>query len=259
MGIPSGCKSHLAHRSAICCYATYCPFSCRKRFWSYDKPDFTSIHKTMALRALEVQVQGTAGLLCSNVQYSDPLGDYCKQKQYFTDKKGKAKTDGVHTATRILDWLFSGYWMEEGTVEVDEANNEVGFEGFARPYMPGANFQRCLRNAATKWKLGKDVLRSVVVTNNPELVFDGPKNAVDMFNFRQPKLQLAAFTGRGVWVNRLFLPDWSAKFDLTLDDEIMGVDQVRRIANMAGKAEGLGTWRPRYGRFSVTNIEEVEL
>jgi hypothetical protein len=129
--------------------------------------------------------------------------------------------------------------MEEGTVEVDEANNEVGFEGFARPYMPGANFQRCLRNAATKWKLGKDVLRSVVVTNNPELIFDGPKDAVDMFNYREPKLQLAAFTGRGVWVNRLFLPDWSAKFDLTLDDEIMGVDQLRRIANMAGKAEGL--------------------
>ena len=213
----------------------------------------------MALRPLEVQVQGTAGLLCSNVQYSDPLGDYCKQKQYFTDKKGKAKTDGVHTAVRILDWLFSGYWMEEGTVEVDEANNEVGFEGFARPYMPGANFQRCLRNAATKWKLGKDVLRSVVVTNNPELIFDGPKDAVDMFNYREPKLQLAAFTGRGVWVNRLFLPDWSAKFDLTLDDEIMGVDQLRRIANMAGKAEGLGTWRPRYGRFAVTDIQEVEL
>ena len=213
----------------------------------------------MALRALEVQVQGTAGLLCSNVQYSDPLGDYCKQKQYFTDKKGKAKTDGVHTAVRILDWLFSGYWMEEGTVEVDEANNEVGFEGFARPYMPGANFQRCLRNAATKWKLGKDVLRSVVVTNNPELIFDGPKDAVEMFNYREPKLQLAAFTGRGVWVNRLFLPDWSAKFDLTLDDEIMGVDQLRRIANMAGKAEGLGTWRPRYGRFAVTDTQEVEL
>ena len=94
-------------------------------------------------------MQGTAGLLCSNVQYSDPLGDYCKQKQYFTDKKGKAKTDGVHQAVRILDWLFSGYWMEEGSVEIDEANNEeVGFEGFARPYMPGANFQRCLRNAA---------------------------------------------------------------------------------------------------------------
>ena len=99
----------------------------------------------------------------------------------------------------------------------------------------------------------------MVVTNNPELEFDGPKDALSMINHRAPKLQLAAFTGRGVWVNRLFLPDWSTTFELTLDDEIMGVDQLRRIANMAGKAEGLGTWRPRYGRFAVTNIEEVEL
>jgi len=27
---------------------------------------------------------------------------------------------------------------------------------------------------------------------------------------------------------------------------------------MAGKAEGLGTWRPRYGRFEVTEIKEVD-
>ena len=79
-----------------------------------------------------------------------------------------------------------------------------------------------------------------------------------MINSRDPKLQLAAFTGRGVWVNRLYLPVWSATFDLTLDDEIMGVDQLRQIANMAGKAEGLGTWRPRYGRFAVTEIEVAE-
>ena len=28
---------------------------------------------------------------------------------------------------------------------------------------------------------------------------------------------------------------------------------------MAGKSAGLGTWRPRYGRFQVNQIEEIEL
>ena len=37
----------------------------------------------------------------------------------------------------------------------------------------------------------------------------------------------------------------------------MDADQLRRIANMAGKSEGLGTWRPRFGRFAVTEINEV--
>ena len=212
----------------------------------------------MSQRNLEITVQGINGLLCSNVAYSDPLGDYAKYKQFFTDKKGKAKTDGVHRAVRVLDWLLSGYWMKEGKVNVDEGENTVDFEGFSRPYMPSANFQKCLRNAATKWKLGKDVLRSVIVHNNPELEYDGPKDAIEMINHREPKLQLAAFTGRGGWVNRLYLPNWKARFQVLLDDELMGMDQLRRIAIMAGKAEGLGTWRPRYGRFEVTEIKEVD-
>ena len=79
-------------------------------------------------------VEGTAGLLLSNVAYSDPLGDFQPMKAYFTDKKGKAKTDGVHRAVRTLDWLFSGYWRNEGEVAVDEGENAVGFEGFQNPY-----------------------------------------------------------------------------------------------------------------------------
>jgi len=211
----------------------------------------------LSIRTLEMTVEGTASLLCSNVAYCDPLGDYAPKKSYFTDKKGKAKTEGVHIAVRTLDWLFSGYWRNEGNVEVDEAENMVGFEGFSDPYMPGANLQRCLRNAAAKWKLGKDTLRAIVVTNNPDIEYDGPRDAVEMFNSRTPKFQLCSFTGRGVWVNRLLIPTWRAVFELTLDDEIMGTDQLRRIANMAGKSEGLGTWRPRYGRFQVTDISEL--
>lgn len=212
----------------------------------------------MSIRTLQMTVEGTAGLLLSNVAYSDPLGDFQPMKAYFTDKKGKAKTDGVHRAVRTLDWLFSGYWRNEGEVAVDEAENAVGFEGFQNPYLPGANLQRCLRNAAAKWKLGKDTLRAILVTNNPDIEYDGPRDAVEMFNSRTPKFQLCSFTGRGVWVNRLMIPAWSAQFELTLDDEIMGADQLRRIANMAGKSEGLGTWRPRFGRFQVTDITETE-
>lgn len=212
----------------------------------------------MSIRTLELTVTGTAGLLLSNVANSDPLGESAKQKAFFSGKRKKSDDD--HRALRVLDWIFSGYWKQQGEVVIDEVENQVGFVGFAQPYLPGANFQRCLRNAATKWKLGKDVLRAVVVINNPDIEYDGPVDAVEMFNSRAPKYQLSAFTSRGVWVNRLLLPQWSATFQVTLDDEILSVDQLRRIANMAGKAEGLGTWRPRYGRFAIDGeITEIDL
>ena len=212
----------------------------------------------MSIRTLQIPVTGTAGLLLSNVANSDPLGEGAKQKAFFSGKKKKSDDD--HRALRVLDWIFSGYWKQQGEVVIDEAENQVGFDGFDGLYLPGANFQRCLRNAATKWKLGKDVLRSVVVINNPNIEYDGPTDAVGLFNSRNPKYQLAAFTSRGVWVNRLMIPEWSATFQLTLDDEILSVDQLRRIVNMAGKAEGLGTWRPRFGRFVVGGeITEIDL
>ncbi len=43
----------------------------------------------MALNSYQVTVNGTAGLLCSNVQNSDPLGEGAKQKAFFSSKKKK--------------------------------------------------------------------------------------------------------------------------------------------------------------------------
>ena len=216
----------------------------------------------MTQRFVNISVQGTTPLLCGNVNYSDPIGQHQKTKKFFTDKKGNAKTEGVHRAIRILDWLYSGYWKKEGKVTVDESENSVSFEGFSNPYLPAANLQKCLKEAAKKWKLGKDVSRAIFVDTNPEINFGAKKpeekDALNLINSREPKYQLAAFTRRGVWVNRLLFPNWSATFHLIIDDELMGMDQLRRIANMAGKAEGLGTWRPRYGRFVVTNLQEVD-
>ena len=123
--------------------------------------------------------------------------------------------------------------------------------------MPGANFLRCLRNAATKWKLGKDVLRSVVVTNDPLIEYEGSKDALEMYTKDQNFFSNTAFTSRGVWVQRLLFPDWKCTFELMVDDEILSVSQLNRIITMAGKAEGLGTWRPRFGRFSASELVEV--
>ena len=211
-------------------------------------------------KTYSVTVEGTAPLMLSNVEYSDPLGEPAKQKKQFTDKKGKSKTDDVHRVVRTLDWLYSGYWKEEGKCIVDPEDNTVAFDGFSTPYLPGANFQRSLRDAATNWKLGKTSKSAIIVYSNPEIEFDGPKDAVEMFNSREPKLQHAASTSRGVWVNRICIPaGWLCTYELNLNTELLEVSDLKKICVMAGKSAGLGTWRPRYGRFQVNQIEEIEL
>ena len=101
----------------------------------------------MAIRRFEVELEGTAGLLLSNNLCSDPLSDAAKIKKHFTGKRTKADAD--HQNLRVIDWAYSGYWSTPGEVLIDDASNTVSFEGFADPYLPSQNFQRCLRNGAT--------------------------------------------------------------------------------------------------------------
>ena len=60
------------------------------------------------------------------------------------------------------------------------------------------------------------------------------------------------------WVTRLILPKWAIKYTVTIDDERISVEDLVRIADTAGRFEGLGTWRPRYGRFGAV-LNEIDV
>ena len=60
------------------------------------------------------------------------------------------------------------------------------------------------------------------------------------------------------WVTRLIIPQWSVTYQVTVDDDRISVDSLERIIGAAGRFEGLGTWRPRFGRF-VGTLNELEV
>ena len=208
----------------------------------------------MAIRHFEAAVTGTAPLLLSNNLCSDPLSQAAKDKKFFTSKR--TKSDDDHTALRLIDWVHSGYWAQPGKVVIDDVENSVNFEGFADLTLPSQNFARCLRNGATAFKLGKEVARALIIENEPLINYDGPRTASEMI--RQSQFVLTSPVVRMKvtnWVTRLILPAWSVKYRLTVDDERISVDDLERICQTAGRFEGLGTWRPRYGRFSTELTE----
>jgi len=210
----------------------------------------------MAIRRFEAAVTGTAPLLLSNNLCSDPLSQAAKDKKFFTSKR--TKSDDDHMALRLIDWVHSGYWTQPGKVVIDDIENSVNFEGFADLTLPSQNFARCLRNGATAFKLGKEVARALIVENEPLINYDGPRTASEMisqgrFVLTSPVVRMKVTN----WVTRLILPAWSVNYQLTIDDERISVDDLERICQTAGRFEGLGTWRPRYGRFS-TELKELD-
>ena len=105
----------------------------------------------MATKSYQVTVEGVNPLICSNVQSSDPLKTESTFRAIFHTKRNKTLKD--HQALQALDWIQSGYWDNQGQIDIDEDENTVEFKGFSDPILPGANFLRCLRQgAATGWK-----------------------------------------------------------------------------------------------------------
>lgn len=208
----------------------------------------------MAFRRFELTIQGTRPLIFGNPCEMDPLGIHKAATDYFTSLK---KNRNEH-ALRRLKWLFSGYWGTEGDFIYGPAlDGDSKFTGFTDPYLPAQNLQRCIRDGATAWKLGKDTKRAIVVENDAELIYDGPRDAELMYE--DPRFVSVAPTGRGVVAVRLRLPQWSATYKLLVNDEIIDPTTLAKIIDRAGIAEGLGTWRPANGRFNVTQLDEVEV
>lgn len=208
----------------------------------------------MSLRRFELTIEGTRPLICSNPCTVDPLGPHAAAIKYFTALK---KNRNEH-ALRRLHWLFSGYWSTEGEFVYGSAlDGDSKFSGFAEPFLPAQNLQRCIRDGAVAWKLGKDTKRAIVVEGDADLLYDGPRDAGEMY--ADPRFVSIASTGRGVMAVRLRLPQWTATYRMLVHDEIIDPQTLAKIIDRAGIAEGLGTWRPANGRFQVAQLDEVEM
>lgn len=208
----------------------------------------------MAFRRFQLTIEGTRPIILSNPCTVDTLSPQSIAIKYYT---GLKKNRNEH-ALRRLNWLFSGYWLEEGEfVYGADLDGESDFSGYSDPYLPAQSLQRCIRDGATAWKLGKDTFRAIVVENDAHLEYDGPKDARLMYDDK--RFVSSARTKRGTIAVRVRIPQWSASYSMLVNDEIIDPMTLAKIIDRAGIAEGLGTWRPMHGRFQVTSLEEVEV
>lgn len=208
----------------------------------------------MAFRRFELTLEGDRPLILSNPCTVDPLGIHAEAIKYFTQMKKNRN----EYALRRLHWLFSGYWGTEGEfIYGPKLDGDSKFSGFSDPFIPAQNLQRCIRDGATAWKLGKDTKRAIVVEGDAPLVYDGPRDAELMYE--DPRFVSSAPTKRGTMAVRVRIPHWSATYRLLVNDEIIDPMTLAKILDRAGIAEGLGTWRPFHGRFHVVQMDELEV
>lgn len=189
---------------------------------------------------VRLELTGKTKLLCHNVQLSDPDNRFAQEMAQIHSKR--KKTDDDRRAIERLEW-YGGLYIADG------------MDG---PVIPTANIRRCLTETAKITRQGKQVERSVFFTDLfVPLVYDGPRD-IDAL-FKRPehhdRASVRVGTSRIMRVRPCF-PRWALVAEAELLEDVMDLDDLARIVDRAGLAEGLGDNRRNgYGRF--TGVVEV--
>lgn len=186
-------------------------------------------------------ITGTAPLLMNSGEVDVDSEQY-RAYELLGQKKRKSLDDKARL--RELEWSLCLYLDEE-----------LG------PFVPAKNVQELLRAAATKWRKGEEIKRSLVVPQfRLPLVYDGPRDHAGLWEagFRYTTMVANAGAGSGrVQRCRPKFSDWSLVAELAYDPEELDFDFLVLVAERA-KKYGLGDYRPLFGSFEAT-LERGEL
>lgn len=179
---------------------------------------------------------------------------------------GQLQLDTLQEATRkqtgspdySLEWLHTMYVTPEGYL-----------------YQPANHIEGALQKAAANFKMKgkagktwKDAMRAYAYVQPDMIVHRWQGEAVHAPGaelLQQPTEHLSVKVMRvkvkqaAVARARLEIgAGWELHFRIEVIDDQLRAEVLREILNEAGRAAGIGDYRPRYGRFQVTRFEEVE-
>jgi hypothetical protein len=192
------------------------------------------------MKSFVMTLTGTMPVLMHNARLANPLDPATKTLKKLTSKR--TKTDADHLDIARAEFVGGLYH-----------DTEMG------PYIPGPNVHACLVEGAKKLKFGKKVKEGVLITSlvNP-LAYGGPRSVEDLWddaNFRH-EASVKVGTARTMRCRPMF-NNWKLQCDGIYDEEVLDFEQLKDIADRAGRFVGLGDWRPMYGRFTSV-VEEGE-
>ena len=175
---------------------------------------------------------GTSALLMNSGEV-DREGEQYRAFVQLSQKSKKSLDD--ESRLREMEWAMRIY-----------LDPEIG------PFIPGKNIKEMLRSAATKWRRGEDVKRSlIVVQHRLPLIYEGPRDQQGLWDagYRYTAMVSNAGISRGRVVRcRPCFEEWAIEAQLAWDPEDIDYDFLQIIVERSRKF-GLGDYRPEFGSF----------
>ena len=190
----------------------------------------------MAWKTMKFRLTGDCPMLMHNGQLANPLSASSKALKRVTSKR--AKTDADHERMAELEYHGSLYLTDDG------------------PVLPGECVEAAIGEGAKKTKEGKLAKSCCFVPQHSRLEYEGPRDAAKLFEHEDFKLVAPVRVGTNrVMRTRPMFKEWAATVDVSYEDSVVNGEQIVRWVAVAGTLVGVGDWRPRYGRFTATEID----
>lgn len=191
------------------------------------------------MKTITFKLSGEAPLIMHADTLVDPFHELAREKKRLTSKKMNKTDDDLRRIDEI-EWVGAIY-----------------FDEVLGPYIPAANIERMLYDAATRTKAGQKAKIGLFANDDRmPLSYDGPRDFASLradprFTFRRSIKQ-----GRGrIMRVRPWFHNWSLTTAITFDPKVFDEADVAAFMVTAGDYIGLGDWRPRYGRFAVERVK----
>jgi hypothetical protein len=183
---------------------------------------------------VKVALEGTTPLICHNIALVDPDNPIVQQIATYTSKRKKTVDD--RKAIERLEW-FGGLYLDQGV-----------------PSLPTGNVRKSLIQSGKISKQGTQVARALQFADlYIPIIHEGPSELEAMY--AKPEYSNRSAVGvsgkRVMRVRPTFYP-WSLTATAHLLEDVMDLDDLIRVADRAGLAEGIGDNRTNgYGRYTV--------
>lgn len=183
---------------------------------------------------LTFSLTGTRPLLANNGRLANPMDPYARKLAELVHKR--TKTDEDRIAVMQVEARGGCYETAEGMLA-----------------WPNENVWRALYDGATHFKRGKDLQRGLrIELDVVPLLVGGNEISCDSFltdpaniDYRSAKPQR-----NRVMRARPIIRDWSATFEMELDETVIDARDLLPILERAGAYVGMGNWRPTFGTFN---------
>lgn len=190
----------------------------------------------MSVEKLRIRLKGERPLLMHSSRLADPLDPIKVDLDRLTKKRDKTIAD--HEQIARVEW-HGGLWLSDG-----------------KPCIPSEAIESAFVAASKTRRKGKQAKAGFCCPTSPLLQYDGPRDLPSLwddkaFRFRFP----VNVNDAKVMRTRPRFASWHVVAEVEFLPSLLNPGEVIEIFEVAGMREGLGDWRPKFGKFSVIRLE----